>query len=204
MLRMSEVLGAKNPLTPGSRRPVRVSDIDPVCAGQPTYWGPQVDEIALRVSGSKTDWLSQGCVRPHSKVAPGAHIEEICVVKALIDLRALYLAEITRNAGSPLATWRNGDRSNPATVTAMLRSVVSMGGGARESIPYTPYGMGRYGALLCDKGRRVRRALWAMGGDVFLGLSLGNPPNGDGPERFNGRCGSCFTHGDQAGTFIRQ
>ena len=39
-LRLIELLDSKNPLTPDGRRLILVSDIDPMCGGKLTHWGP--------------------------------------------------------------------------------------------------------------------------------------------------------------------
>ena len=57
MLRMGELFPTSDPNRPPGRHPVLVSDIDPLCGGNITHWGPHVGEITLRISGPKTDWL---------------------------------------------------------------------------------------------------------------------------------------------------
>ena len=39
MLRLSELTDSKNPLTPDGRRPILLSDIDPMCGGKLAHWG---------------------------------------------------------------------------------------------------------------------------------------------------------------------
>ena len=61
-LRLGGLLDARNPLTPDGRRPILVSDIDPMCGGELARLGDRVEEIMVRISGSKTDRPNQGCV----------------------------------------------------------------------------------------------------------------------------------------------
>ena len=62
-LRLGGLLDAENPLTPDGRRPILVSDIDPMCGGQLPRLGARVEEITVRISGPKTDRLNHRCVR---------------------------------------------------------------------------------------------------------------------------------------------
>ena len=71
MLRMSGFPDAENPITPEGRHRILISDIDPLRGGKLTHWGSHVDEIMVHISGSKTDWPNQGCVRSHTSVANG-------------------------------------------------------------------------------------------------------------------------------------
>ena len=100
MLRASEFLDAKNPLTPAGRRPILVPDIDLLRGGKLAHRGPRVGEVTLRISGSKTDWPNQGCVMSHTKVSLGAPNADICVVRALAELFARYPAKFSKNRDS--------------------------------------------------------------------------------------------------------
>ena len=78
----------------------------------------------LHISGSKTDWLNQGCVRSHTTVSFGAANADICVVRALTDIFVRYPAKFTKNRDSIFATWQNGGAIRPSYMTAILRSTV--------------------------------------------------------------------------------
>ena len=128
MLRMGEFLDAKNPLTPDGRRPVLISDIDPLCDGKSTRWGKHVDEVMVHISGSQTDWLNQGCVWSHIRLATGSANQDICAARAIADLFTMFPAKFSKNRDAPLATWRNGGAIRPGHVTAKLRSAVTKNG----------------------------------------------------------------------------
>lgn len=95
MLRTGELFDNNDLNRPAGRHPILLSDIDPLCQGNLTHWGPHVDEVTIRISGSKTDWLNQGCVRSHTRVKSSANNRHICVVAALVDLFAIYPAKFT-------------------------------------------------------------------------------------------------------------
>ena len=127
MLRMSEFLDTRGPTPPDDRHPLLVSDIDPLCAGVITHWGDHVDEVVIHISGSKTDWLNQGCIRSHFKVSGGSQNKDVCVVRALTDLYKRY-PEKFNNREVVFATWRNGEAIKPPHLTTLLRSAVLKNG----------------------------------------------------------------------------
>ena len=128
MLRMSEFLVNDDKNKPAGRHPLHVEDIEPLCQGTSTTWGDHVDEISIRISGSKTDWLNQGCVRSHTQVKRGAPNDDICVVSALKLLRKEFPAKFSKRRDVPFATWRDGAAIKPAAVTAILRAAVKQAG----------------------------------------------------------------------------
>ena len=127
MLRMSEFTDNRGPLPPEGRHPILISDIDPLCKGELAKWGDRVDEITIHISGSKNDWLNQGCVRSHAKVSGDSPNSEIFAARALIELRKCYPAKFN-NRDAVLATWRNGGNINQPHITALLRAAVSKNG----------------------------------------------------------------------------
>ena len=86
MLRMSEFLVTNSKHTPPGRHPILMEDVQPLCQGSPTVWGDHVDEISVHISGSKTDWTNQGCVRSHTMVSQESPNSDICVVRAYVEL----------------------------------------------------------------------------------------------------------------------
>ena len=128
MLRMGEMFDNNDKCRPSGRHPLLISDIDPLFKGKLTHWGEHVDEIMVHISGSKTDWLNQGCVRSHTQVDPASPNAHICVVKALRDLFFIYPAKFTKHLDQGFATWRNGDNIPPTSANALLRSSVAKNG----------------------------------------------------------------------------
>ena len=63
------LFGANDPNLHPGRRPILISDVDPLYRVRITHWGPHVGGIVLHISGPKADWRNHGCVREHS----GAH-----------------------------------------------------------------------------------------------------------------------------------
>ena len=125
MLRMGEMFDNNDKTRPEGRHPLLMSDIDPLCKGNLTHWGDHVGEITIHISGSKTDWLNQGCVRSHTRVNSESPNRNICVAKALVDLFDLYPAKFAKNRDDGFATWRTGEGIPPATANALLRSSVA-------------------------------------------------------------------------------
>ena len=70
MLRMSEILDPSNKNMSVDRHPIHMREIEPMANGQCAHWGPHVDEINVRISGSKNDWANAGCVRYRTKIPP--------------------------------------------------------------------------------------------------------------------------------------
>ena len=128
MLRMSEFLATKSKHAPEGRHPLYMEDIHPLCDGKPTQWGAHVGEISIHISGSKTDWVNQGCVRSHTKVDPESPNADVCVVRAFIDLCNEFPAKFSKRTDAPVASWRNGDTIPADAVTALLRAAASANG----------------------------------------------------------------------------
>ena len=128
MLRMGEMFDNNDKCRPSGRHPLIISDIDLLCKGNLTHRGEHVDEIMAHISGSKTDWLNQGCVRSHAQVDPSSPNAHICAVKALRGLFAIYPAKFTKHLDQGFSTWRTGDNIPPTTVNALLRSAVAKNG----------------------------------------------------------------------------
>ena len=127
-LRMSEFMDTDNPLMPEGRHPLLVFDIDPMCKGELADWGEHVDQMMIHISGSKTDWLHQGCVRPHTKVSGTSSNSDVCVARALVDLHSAYPEKFSKNRDAVFATWRNGDSIRHSHLTTLLRAAVSKNG----------------------------------------------------------------------------
>ena len=87
--------------------------------------GEHVDEITIQISGSKTDWLNRGCVRPHARVSDDWSNADICVARALIGLHSSYPVKFTKSRDAVFATWRIGDSIQPTQLTALIRSDVA-------------------------------------------------------------------------------
>ena len=128
MLRMSEFLVTNSKHTPPGRHPIYMEDVQPLCNGSPTHWGNHVDEISIHISGSKTDWLNQGCVRSHTRVSSDSPNADICVVQAYVDLFNEHPVKFTKYTDRPVASWRNGDSIPQEAVTALLRAAASANG----------------------------------------------------------------------------
>ena len=124
MLRMSEFLTTNNKNMSADRHPIYMRDIEPRYQGQAAHWGPRVDEISLFISGSKTDWLNAGCIRPHTKIPEGQPNCELCVVRALCELHVVYPNKFALATGSPFAAWKGGGAITGGHITALLRSAV--------------------------------------------------------------------------------
>ena len=58
----------KNP----DRRPIPADEIEPLRKGGATQWGPLVGEACIYIDWSKTDWLTQDCVRPRARADEGS------------------------------------------------------------------------------------------------------------------------------------
>ena len=128
MYPMGELLDSRNPNLPEGRRPILISDIDPLCGGKLAHRGAHVGEIRIHISGPKTDWLNQGCARPHARVRSDSPNAEICVARALVELHQMFPAKFTNHRDGLLAMWRNGDHIAPKHVTSLLRSTVIKNG----------------------------------------------------------------------------
>ena len=128
MLRMGEYLTTNSRNCNSERRPISTSDIEPRCRGEPTEWGPHVDEVSVFISGSKTDWLNQGCIRSHSKIESGSPNVELCVVRALIGVFKAFPAKLRKHKDLPFATWKNGSPIPSTHVAATLRAAVFKNG----------------------------------------------------------------------------
>ena len=107
ILRMGEFLVTKSKFPPQGRHPIHMDDVQPLCKGAPTSWGERVGEISVRISGSKTDWVNQGCVRSHTRVSPTSPNADICVARAFVMMLREFPAKFRKRADQPLATWRN-------------------------------------------------------------------------------------------------
>ena len=106
LLRMSEFLATNSNFTPSDRHPLHMGDIQPLRKGSPTHWGGHVGEISVHISGSKTDWLNQGCARSHTLVGDLEPNSDICVVRAFIAMFKEPQAKFGNSGDAPLATWR--------------------------------------------------------------------------------------------------
>ena len=78
MLRMGEILVTPNPNMGEERHPLLMRDIEPLSTGARTRWGDHVDEVSIRIAGSKTDRPNQGCVRSHTQIPRGSPNSELC------------------------------------------------------------------------------------------------------------------------------
>ena len=108
MLRMSEFLATESKYKPQGRHPIRMNDVAPMCKGAPTHWGEHVGEICVHISGPKTDWINQGCVRSRAKLRQTSPNADICAVRAFLMLFKGFPAKFSRNPEVPVAVWRSG------------------------------------------------------------------------------------------------
>ena len=128
MLRMGEFLTTNSKHAPPGRHPLHMEDVQPLCGGKPTQWGAHVDEISIHISGSKTDWMNQGCVRSHTRVSPESPNADICVVQAFIMLFGEFPAKFGKRTDLPIASWRDGSAIPAEAVTALLRAAAAKSG----------------------------------------------------------------------------
>ena len=144
MLRMSEFLVTNSSRTPEGRHPIFMEDAQPLHLGSPTHWGNHVGEISVHISGSKTDWLNQGCVRSHTRVKHDSPNADICAVQAYVDLFNEYPAKFTKNVDKPVSYWKNGSPIPAESVTALLRAAASHNGNSPTA--YSPHSLRAGGA----------------------------------------------------------
>ena len=137
MRRMGGFLGANSKSNPPDRRPIHMDDVDPMYQGNPTHWGEHVGEMCVHISGSKSDWLNQGCVRSHTKVCGNSPNADICVAMAFASLFAEAPAKFRRNRDVPVAVWMYATPIQPSVVTSFLRVAVGKGAIALRDIPCT-------------------------------------------------------------------
>ena len=128
MLRMGEYL-EKTPSESKrrdypQRHPLQMNEIEPLCQGKKVDWSLDVDEIAIYISGSKTDWLNQGMVRSHNSIPPGATNDHLCPVKGLKRLWEICPAKFHRNNDRIFASWKSGRPIKPDSILATLRLAV--------------------------------------------------------------------------------
>ena len=87
MLRMSEIAITSNLNLSEDRRPLHMRDVDPLSQGVRAHWGIHVDEVSIRISCCKTDWVNQGRVRSHTLIPLGSANSDLCVARSLVGLR---------------------------------------------------------------------------------------------------------------------
>ena len=158
-----------------------------LCEGVITHWGPHVDEVMVYISGSKTDWLNQGCVRSHSRVDINSPNSDICIVRALTELHALYPAKFEKGKDNCFPTWRNGEGIQPTQVTALLRAAVASGG--HNPASYSLHSLRAAGGdriVQSYAGHRFSIEVRKMENAVHLRVPMGEPSDDDGPHRPNG------------------
>ena len=124
ILRMGEFLANNNKNMPNDSHSIRMRDIHPLSGGNRTRWVPHVDEIIIRISFPKTEGLDAGCARSRRGVPSGATDAGLCVVAALIGLRAFCPNKFASKFGNTFSTWRRGSSITSGHVTAFLRADV--------------------------------------------------------------------------------
>ena len=125
---MSEFLATNSKFSPPGRHPLHMDDIQPLRRVVPTHLGEHVGKISVRISGSKTDWSHQGCVRAHTSVSPISPNSDICVVRAFIMLFREFQAKLSKRGDQPVATRRNATPVPAGSVTALLRAAAAASG----------------------------------------------------------------------------
>ena len=78
------------------RHPLQMNEIEPVIQGKRAEWSDDIDEIAIYISGSKTDWLSQGMVRSHHKIPENTNNHHLCSLRSLVNLREVRPAKFQK------------------------------------------------------------------------------------------------------------
>ena len=107
-----------------ARHPLQTDVIEPTINGMRSYWSDDVDEIAIYISGSKTDWLNQGMVRSHNLIPEGAENSKLSPVRSLAKLWKLCPAKFERNNERVFASWRSGKPIKPDIVLSLLRMAI--------------------------------------------------------------------------------
>ena len=67
-------------------RPISADEIEPLYKISETERGPRMGDLCIYISGSQTDCLNQGCVRPHDRLNGGSGNADIFAARALVRL----------------------------------------------------------------------------------------------------------------------
>ena len=143
MLRMSEFLKTHNKNMSQERRPILIRDIAPRAKGVRTRRGTHVDETSVHISGPKTGWMDQRCIKSHAIIPLGSNNSDLCVVRALIDLREAYMIKFSLKTENILASRRHGNFINIGHLAALMWSDVFKKGMSHASFPLHSIRVGR-------------------------------------------------------------
>ena len=121
---MGEIVFTTNPNVGKEEHPLLMRDIAPLFMGVRTHWGEHVGEVSIYISGSKTDWLNQGCVRLHPIIPLGSTNADLRAARALVKLHATYPCKFHMWVEKVFPSWRAGSAIQGRALTALLRSAV--------------------------------------------------------------------------------
>ena len=113
MISMNEILTTTNKNMSEERHPLHMRDIDPPSHGARAHLGNHVGEVSIRISGSKTAWANQGCIRPRAAIPVCSATSDICAAIALIGLQNAYHSKF---AIGPIRHLGTGETDRPLLV----------------------------------------------------------------------------------------
>ena len=107
-----------------TRHPLRMDEIEPMVNGRRGDWSDDIDEIAIYISGSKTDWMNQGMVRSHNIIPRDVPNSHLCPVRGLKSLWVISPSKFQRGNDRVFASRKSGRPIKPDRVVALLRMAV--------------------------------------------------------------------------------